>query len=189
MAGAASPPPRDNIIRKLDETVVNRIAAGEVIQRPANALKELLENSLDAGATSISVLAGHGGLRLLQITDNGSGIRSQDLKIVCERFTTSKLREFNDLTSIQTFGFRGEALASVSHVAKLTILTKTKDSPCGYKSSYCDGKPVEAKPKPCAANQGTQITVEDLFYNVPTRLRVLKSPSDEFNRISDVITK
>ena len=176
-------------IKRLDENVVNRIAAGEVIQRPANGLKELLENSLDAGSTSIGVVVARGGLQLLQITDNGTGIRKEDLSIVCERFTTSKLKEFSDLNSIRTFGFRGEALASISHVAKLTILTKTADSACGFKVEYRDGKPLDPKPKPCAGNQGTQITVQDLFYNVPTRLRVLKSPADEFNRISEVMTK
>jgi len=175
-------------IRRLDEEVVNRIAAGEIIQRPANALKELLENALDAGSTSISVIAKQGGLQLLQITDNGSGIRKDDLSVVCERFTTSKLKEFSDLKSINTYGFRGEALSSISHVAKLTILTKTKNEKCGYKCSYADGRLID-KPKPCAANQGTTLTVEDLFFNVPTRKRVLKLPSEEFQRISDVVSK
>ena len=177
------------IIKKLDEVVINRIAAGEVIQRPANALKELLENSLDAGSSNISVVVSGGGLQILQINDNGCGIRQEDLSIVCERFTTSKLREFNDLSSISTYGFRGEALSSISHVAKLTILTKTRDNACGFKVDYLDGKPVQDKPKPCAANQGTQITVQDLFYNVPTRKRVLKSASEEFNKIADVVSK
>jgi len=175
-------------IKRLDEEVVNRIAAGEIIQRPANALKELLENALDAGSTSISVIAKQGGLQLLQITDNGSGIRKDDLSVVCERFTTSKLKEFSDLKSINTYGFRGEALSSISHVAKLTILTKTKNEKCGYKCSYTDGKLID-KPKPCAANQGTTLTVEDLFFNVPTRKRVLNKPSEEFQRISDVVSK
>lgn len=173
-------------IRKLDEVVVNRIAAGEVIQRPANALKEMLENSLDARATSIQVTVKAGGMKLLQIQDNGTGIRKEDLDIVCERFTTSKLNKFEDLSTISTYGFRGEALASISHVAHLTIVTKTCDSPCAYRASYENSK-LKAPPKPCAGNQGTQITVEDLFYNVTTRRKALKSPTEEHNRIAEVI--
>ncbi|KAG0899197.1 hypothetical protein G6F34_004941 [Rhizopus arrhizus] len=182
-------------IKKLDKTVVNRIAAGEVIQRPANALKELIENSLDAGSTQIQVLIKEGGLKLLQIQDNGHGIRKEDMAIVCERFTTSKLTKFEDLSGITTYGFRGEALASISHVAHVTITTKTASSPCAYRAQYSDGNLVpirsgqSAEPKACAGNDGTQITVEDLFYNVPTRKKALKSASEEYNRILDIIMR
>ncbi|XP_043247795.1 DNA mismatch repair protein Mlh1 isoform X1 [Colletes gigas] len=175
-------------IKKLDTVVVNRIAAGEVIQRPANALKELIENSLDAKATNIQIIVKEGGLKLLQIQDNGTGIRKDDLEIVCERFTTSKLQTFEDLQSISTFGFRGEALASISHVALLTITTKTADEKCAYKAPYIDSK-LKATPKPCAGNQGTTIMIENLFYNVATRRKALSNTCEEFNKITDVVTK
>lgn len=180
-------------IRPLDETVVNKIAAGEIIVAPVNALKELIENCVDAGATSVDIVAKDGGLKLLQITDNGCGINKEDLPILCERHTTSKLKEFEDLQSIGTYGFRGEALASISHVAHLTVTTKTRDSDRAWRAVYADGKLVPAKPgqsadpKPVAGRNGTQLTVEDLFYNMPNRLRAFRSPSDEYQKILDVV--
>lgn len=194
--------------------MVNKIAAGEIIVAPVHALKELIENAVDAGSTSLEVLVKEGGLKLLQITDNGSGIdvsalsmesplrrmdvvltiaQKEDLPILCERFTTSKLQKFEDLSSIATYGFRGEALASISHIAHLTVTTKTKDSSCAWRARYDGGKLVPAKPgqtpdpKPVAGRQGTQITVEDLFYNVPTRRRAVRSASDEYNKIIDMV--
>ncbi|KAI0199239.1 histidine kinase-like ATPase [Astrocystis sublimbata] len=180
-------------IQALDADVVNKIAAGEIIVAPVHALKELIENAVDAGATSLEVLVKDGGLKLLQITDNGHGIDKEDLPILCERFTTSKLKKFEDLSSICTYGFRGEALASISHIAHLTVTTKTKDSNCAWRAYFDGGKlaPVKpgqsADPKPTAGRGGTQISVEDLFYNVPTRRKAFRSTSDEYNKIIDMV--
>ncbi|KAJ5098429.1 hypothetical protein N7532_005430 [Penicillium argentinense] len=189
----ASGPSRPKRIKALDPDVVNKIAAGEIIVAPMHALKELIENAVDAGSTSIEVLVKDGGLKLLQITDNGHGIDRDDLPILCERFTTSKLKEFEDLSSIGTYGFRGEALASISHIAHLTVTTKTAGSSCAWRAHYGDGKLVPAKPgqnaapKATAGRGGTQITVEDLFYNVPTRRRAFRSSSEEYAKILDVV--
>ncbi|KAK2044655.1 DNA mismatch repair protein MutL [Colletotrichum somersetense] len=180
-------------IRALDPNVVNKIAAGEIIVAPVNALKELIENSVDAGATALEVLVKEGGLKLLQITDNGCGIQKEDLGILCERHTTSKITVFEDLASIGTYGFRGEALASISHIAHLSVTTKTKESDCAWRATYLDGKLAPAKPgqsaepKPTAGRQGTQISVEDMFYNIPTRRRAFRSPAEEFNKIIDMV--
>ncbi|CAE6461681.1 unnamed protein product [Rhizoctonia solani] len=182
-------------IRRLDETLVNRIAAGEIIHRPASALKELIENALDAGATSIKVTAKDGGMKMLQIQDNGCGIRKSDLPILCERFTTSKLREFSDLQEIATYGFRGEALASISFVSHLSVVTKTRSDACAWRALYEDGvllAPKEgaaAEAVACAGNDGTVTTAEDLFYNTPVRKASLRNPGEEYSRISDVVTR
>ncbi|KAI4838605.1 DNA mismatch repair protein MutL, partial [Aureobasidium sp. EXF-8845] len=186
-----APPP----IRALHQDVVNKIAAGEIIVSPWNALKELIENAVDAGATMLEILVKDGGLKLLQISDNGHGINKADLPVLCQRHTTSKIKEFDDLTSIGTYGFRGEALASISHIAHLTVTTKTRESSCAWKGYYTNEnltplKPGQsADPKPCAGKQGTQITVEDLFYNVPARRRAFRSSSEEYAKILDIIGK
>uniref|UniRef100_A0A1I8HIL6 DNA_mis_repair domain-containing protein n=1 Tax=Macrostomum lignano TaxID=282301 RepID=A0A1I8HIL6_9PLAT len=174
-------------IQRLDETVVNRIAAGEVIQRPFNAVKELLENSIDAGSTLVQIIARDGGNKLLQIIDNGCGIRFDDMPIVCERFTTSKLAAFTDLRSLNTHGFRGEALASISHVAHVSIVSKTAEAECAYRGEYFEGK-LKASVKYVPGNQGTTITAEDLFFNVPIRRRTLKSATEEFKKIVEVVS-
>lgn len=180
-------------IRALSKDVVNRIAAGEVIHRPASALKEMLENSLDAGSTSINVLSRAGGMKLLQISDNGHGIALGDFPRVCERFATSKLREYEDLEQIETFGFRGEALASISHVAHVSITSMTAGAPCAYRATYADGVIVPAKsgeaaePKACAGTQGTQIVVEDMFFNIPMRRAAIKGAGEEYSKILQVV--
>jgi len=147
-----------------------------------------LNFSLDAKASSIQVTVKSGGLKLLQISDNGTGILKENLPILCERFTTSKLQLFDDLKSISTYGFRGDALASISMVSRLTVQTKTRKEACAYKSKYENGELIEG-PTACAGNQGTIIGIEDLFYNVPIRQKTLKLPSDEFQKIYEVVSK
>ncbi|PKU82004.1 DNA mismatch repair protein MLH1 [Dendrobium catenatum] len=208
-------------IRRLEESVTNRIAAGEVVQRPSSVVKELVENSLDAGATSISVVVKDGGLKLIQVSDNGHGSRLgtirikvdlggdfrepdhladcngyvvvrvrqyEDLPILCERHTTSKLTSFEDLQTIKSMGFRGEALASMTYVGHVTVMTITDGQLHGYRVSYRDGV-MEHEPKPCAAVKGTQIMVENLFYNMLARRKALQNASDDYPKIVDLISR
>ncbi|CAK9779590.1 DNA mismatch repair protein MutL [Cutaneotrichosporon oleaginosum] len=175
-------------IRKLAADVVNRIAAAEIIHRPSNAVKELVENALDAGSTSIKVTVKEGGLKLLQITDNGHGVNRADLPLLCERYATSKLTKFEDLQAIATFGFRGEALASISYCSHLEVVTKTRADTCGWKAQYADGV-LKGDARPTAANDGTTVSAADLFYNMPLRKRAFRSASDEYARILDVVSK
>lgn len=179
-------------ILPLDKSVVNLIAAGEIIIAPSNALKELLENSIDAQSTQIEVMVKDGGVKLLQITDNGKGINKEDMPILCERFTTSKLVQFDDLKSIATYGFRGEALASISHIARVSVITKTNEDSCAWKASYKGGEIIGGETdgiKPVAGKNGTILVVEDLFYNVPSRLRALRSHNEEYSKIVEVVSK
>ncbi|EOY17366.1 MUTL isoform 4 [Theobroma cacao] len=171
-------------IHRLDESVVNRIAAGEVIQRPVSAVKELVENSLDASSTSISVVVKDGGLKLIQVSDDGHGIRHEDLPILCERHTTSKLSKYEDLQSIKSMGFRGEALASMTYVGHVTVTTITKGQLHGYR----DGM-MEHEPKACAAVKGTQIMVENLFYNMIARRKTLQNSADDYTKIVDLLSR
>ncbi|KAL6948797.1 hypothetical protein ACO0QE_001270 [Hanseniaspora vineae] len=178
-------------IKPLDPDVVNKIAAGEIIISPTNALKELIENSIDAGATKIDVTVQNNGFKLLQISDNGSGISKDDFPILCHRFTTSKISSFSDLSKIQSFGFRGEALSSISHIAHLSLITKRQDDKEGdiaWKGVYEMGELVPGSVKPSAGNQGTIISITDLFYNTPSRLKSLNQ-KEEYHKILDCLGK
>lgn len=176
------------VIQRLPEDVVNRMAAGEVLARPCNAIKELVENSLDAGATEIMVNMQNAGLKLIQVSDNGKGIEREDFELVCERFATSKLQKFEDLMRMKTYGFRGEALASLSHVARVNIVSKRPDATCAYQGNFLDGKLI-APTKPSAGKNGTCITATDLFYNLPTRRNKMTTHGEEAKMVYDTLLK
>lgn len=172
-------------IRQLSETLINQIAAGEVIERPASAAKELIENALDAGATRIEIATAGGGKTLLRVTDNGGGMGPADLELAIRRHCTSKLDK--DLLDIRTLGFRGEALPSIGSVARLTLLSRTAEAGEGAEISVTGGK-VEPV-RPAAANRGTVVEVRDLFFATPARLKFLKSEKAEASAISDVVRR
>ncbi|MBW8310250.1 MAG: DNA mismatch repair endonuclease MutL [Candidatus Paracaedibacteraceae bacterium] len=170
-------------VRYLDQTLINQIAAGEVIERPASAIKELVENSIDAGATRIDVIARDGGRTLISITDNGCGMEQEDLLLCVERHATSKIPD-GDLFNIRTLGFRGEALPSIGSVSRLTITTK-RDQGEAWQLSVEGG--IKGIPQPASFAKGTRVEVRDLFYATPARLKFLKSPTIELNHITDII--
>lgn len=174
-------------IRILSPEIASQIAAGEVVERPASVVKELLENSLDAEATFVSIKIEGAGQRLIEVTDNGSGISETELPIAVERHATSKLSTSQDLFHITTLGFRGEALASIGSVARLTITSRPLDADVGtrLKVDAGHGSPIE----PVGAPVGTQVRVEDLFYNVPARLKFLKHETTERRLIDNLVTR
>ncbi len=167
-------------IHQLSEDLRNKISAGEVVERPASVIKELLENSIDAGATKIDIVVESAGQQTIQITDNGHGIPVEELSKACERYSTSKIATIDDLFKIHTLGFRGEALASIASVAEVEIESATNDKE-GGKLTYIDG--VSSKISPAPGIIGTQITVRNLFYNTPARRKFLKSQRVEMRHI------
>jgi DNA mismatch repair protein MutL len=173
-------------IRILPENVANKIAAGEVVERPASVVKELLENALDAGARSIRVEAESGGKRLIRVIDDGSGMNHDDALLAFERHATSKLRTADDLLSIATLGFRGEALPSIAAVSRLVLETRTPEDEQGTRVEFAGGKLIGVKPAGVPA--GTSISVGDIFYCVPARRKFLKSETTELGHIASLVT-
>ena len=172
-------------IRLLDQSTINKIAAGEVVDRPASVVKELVENAIDAGANAITVEIKDGGISFIRITDNGCGIPSEDIEIAFKRHSTSKIRTAADLASISSLGFRGEALSSISAVAQVELVTKTADS--FFATRYRINGGAEEGREEIGAPEGTTFIVRNLFYNTPARKKFLKTPATEGNYISNVI--
>ena len=173
-------------IRILAENVANKIAAGEVVERPASVVKELLENALDAGARSIRIEVESGGKRMIRVTDEGSGMNHDDALLAFERHATSKLRTADDLLSIATLGFRGEALPSIAAVSRLLLETRTSEEEQGTRVEFAGGKLIGVKPTGVPA--GTSISVADIFYCVPARRKFLKSETTELGHIASLVT-
>lgn len=171
----------------LDELTINKIAAGEVIERPASVVKELVENSIDAGATNINVEIKNGGISYIRVTDNGKGIMPDDMEIAFERHATSKIRVAEDLESVKSMGFRGEALASIAAISKVSMKSKTIDNETGYEVVVEGGNVLQKEEVGCP--NGTTITIENLFYNTPVRYKFLKKDFTEAGYIEDVITR
>ncbi len=173
-------------IQVLPDEVVGRIAAGEAVERPASAVKELVENAIDAGASSIHIEVRGGGRRLLRVSDNGSGIPSGEIDLAFRRHATSKLRTAEELQALQTLGFRGEALSSLAAVSQATIVTRRRDDAMGVKLRSIDGI---LQQQPIGAPAGTVVTIENLFYNTPARLKFLKNDSTEKRHIHWVVAR
>src|ERR1700682_5727434 len=173
-------------IRILPEAVANRIAAGEVVERPASVVKELLENALDAGAKTIRVEVETGGKRMIRVIDDGHGMSHDDALLAFERHATSKLRSADDLLSIPTLGFRGEALPTIAAVSRLLLETRAEEDPEGTRVEFAGGKLVSVKPAGLPA--GTTVSVADLFYSVPARRKFLKSDTTELGHIASLVT-
>src|SRR5215510_3574876 len=173
-------------IHVLSEAVANNIAAGEVVERPASVVKELLENSLDAGSARIKIQVEAGGKKLIQITDNGCGMVRDDALLAFERHATSKIKNADDLLSVATLGFRGEALPSIASVSRLRLETRSPDQESGTIIEINGGKIFRVDEAGLPA--GTSITIRDLFFNTPARKKFLKSESTELSHIASLVT-
>ena len=171
----------------LDDLTINKIAAGEVIERPANVVKELVENSIDAGATSITVEIENGGITYIRITDNGKGIAPDDIGLAFERHATSKIRKAEDLMKVSTMGFRGEALASIAAVSKVEMVTRPRDREIGTRILVESGDIIDQEE--CGAPVGTSITIRELFFNTPVRYKFLKKDFTEGGYIEDAVSR
>jgi DNA mismatch repair protein MutL len=174
-------------IRALSETLISQIAAGEVVDRPASVLKELLENSLDAGATDIGVALTEGGVKQIRIVDNGTGIQNEDLPMAFARHATSKIASLHDLEQVRSLGFRGEALASIASVARVTLSSRTEGAASAFSLS-AEGGSIGAV-QPAAHPLGTTVEVDDLYYNTPARRKFLKSDATELAHCEDAFTR
>jgi len=175
-------------IRLLSQRLANQIAAGEVVERPASVVKELLENSLDAGSTQLDVEVEGGGIRLLRVRDNGCGIAKDELALALSRHATSKIYELDDLEAVATLGFRGEALASISSVARLVLTSNNGESESAW-AVQAEGRDMAAELAPAAHPKGTCVEVRDLFFNTPARRKFLRTEATEYSRIDDVIKR
>ena len=174
-------------IRMLSDEVIGKIAAGEVVERPAAAVKEMVENSLDAGASAVSVEIRDGGISYIRVTDNGCGIPAAEIRMAFERHATSKIASLGELERVATLGFRGEALASISAVSRVTCMTRTAQDASGIKAVHEGGRLVSVEEAACPV--GTAMVVRDLFYNAPVRLKFLKKPGTEAAQVSDVLMR
>jgi len=177
-----------NKIKKLTPRLANQIAAGEVVERPASVIKELIENSVDAGATVLDVEIEAGGTKLMRVRDNGCGISQEDLPLALSRHATSKIHILDDLESVNTLGFRGEALASVSSVSRLKFISHDGESDSAW-CAQTEGRDMDATLMPAAHPQGSTVEVRDLFFNTPARRKFLRTEKTEFSRIEDVLKR
>ncbi len=175
-------------IKLLSPRLANQIAAGEVVERPSSVIKELLENSLDAGATRLEIDVEEGGIKLIRVRDNGGGIDKDDLPLALSRHATSKIYELDDLEAVATLGFRGEALASISSVARLALISSTNDESAGWQV-VAEGRDMETQVSPAPHPRGTTVEVRDLFFNTPARRKFLRTDKTEYTHLEDVVKR